>query len=62
MEPERITFNYDYSKSFFQNLYCSIRDVKAQEKKDELKKRMRNKDRMEGSLEERKIKYIRAIF
>lgn len=32
-EPEKKNYVYDHSKSFFRNLNCMIRDIKAREKK-----------------------------
>ena len=35
VEPEKKNYIYDHSKSFFRNLSCMIRDIKAREKKEE---------------------------
>lgn len=54
MEPEKKNYIYDHSKSFFRNLSCMIRDIKAKEKKEELKKMAQKREKKEGSPQELK--------
>ncbi len=39
-DPDKKNYIYDHSKSFFRNLACMIRDIKAKDKKEELKQKM----------------------
>lgn len=62
VEPEKKNYIYDHSKSFFRNLACMIRDIRAKEKKEELKRKLAQRERKEGSPEELKKLYIDLIF
>lgn len=48
VDQEKKNYIYDHSKSFFRNLSCMIRDIKAKDKKEEMKEKLsREKEKME---------------
>ena len=61
-EPQKKNYVYDHSKSFFRNLSCMIRDIKAKKKKDEMKLKLERREKKEGSPDELKKLYIDLIF
>lgn len=62
VDQERKNYIYDHSKGFFRNLSCMIRDIKAKEKREEMKKEALKRERKEGTPEELKMLYIKTIF
>ncbi|CAM6004640.1 unnamed protein product [Sphagnum balticum] len=62
VEPEKKNYIYDHSKSFFRNLSCMIRDIRAREKKDELRAKQAQRERKDGTPDEMKKLHIDLIF
>ena len=62
VDQEKKNYIYDHSKSFFRNLSCMIRDIKAKDKKEEMKREALKRERKDGTPEELKQIYIKTIF
>jgi hypothetical protein len=48
-DAEKKNYIYDHSKTFFRNLSCMIRDIRAKEKKEEMKKEALKRERKDGT-------------
>ena len=62
VDQEKKNYVYDHSKSFFKNLSCMIREIKAKEQKERMKELARKREKKEGSPEELKDIYLEIIF
>ena len=62
VDQEKKNYVYDHSKSFFKNLSCMIREIKAKEQKEQMRERARKREKKEGSPNELKELYLDIIF
>ena len=62
VDQEKKNYIYDHSKSFFKNLSCMIREIKAKEKKDEMKMLAQRREKKDGSPDELKELFLAIIF
>lgn len=62
VDQEKKNYIYDHSKSFFKNLSCMIREIKANEQKERMKELARKRQKKDGTPEELKDVYLTIIF
>jgi hypothetical protein len=62
VDHEKKNYVYDHSKSFFKNLSCMIREIKAKEQKEMMKDLARRREKKDGTPEELKEIYLAIIF